>query len=385
MELQRVMRMNSGAGESSYANNSKIQGVIISRTKDIRREAVVEAYLCAAASSGTMSIADLGCSSGPNALLVVADIVEAIERSCLQLQSPPPDFHVLLNDLYWNDFNTVFRSLPEFYRARERFPDCGRCFFSAVPGSFYGRLFPGKSLHFVHSSSSLHWLSQVPEELQNGSPVSCLNKGKVYISKTSPWAVLNAYLKQFRRDLRLFLRCRSEEIVGGGRMVLALMDRRSPDLGMPEDCHLWELLAEALNDMASEGLVATEKIDTFNAPFYAPSLEELKQVVEEEGSFSITTIEHFEAGWDAVADHHSGGQGQHDTIDRENGAVHERRKSYARRMAMGVRAVLESMLKGHFGEGILDELFFRYGKLLESYYSANKPELGNVVVAMVRN
>ncbi|KAJ8501288.1 hypothetical protein OPV22_011840 [Ensete ventricosum] len=164
----------------------------------------------------------------------------------------------------------------------------------------------------------------------------------------------NAYLKQFRRDLRLFLRCRAEEVVGGGRMVLALMGRGSPDHGKLEDCYLWELISEALNDMASEGLVATEKIDTFNAPtpFYIPSLEEMKQVVEEEGSFSITAMEQFEAGWDAVADQHSGDQDQqHDTIDHENGAVHERRKSYAGRMAMGVRAVLERMLKNHFGDG----------------------------------
>ncbi|RZR73388.1 hypothetical protein BHM03_00023359 [Ensete ventricosum] len=62
----------------------------------------------------------------------------------------------------------------------------------------------------------------------------------------------NAYLKQFRRDLRLFLRCRAEEVVGGGRMVLALMGRGSPDHGKLEDCYLWELISEALNDMASE-------------------------------------------------------------------------------------------------------------------------------------
>ncbi|RRT55524.1 hypothetical protein B296_00010044 [Ensete ventricosum] len=214
----------------------------------------------------------------------------------------------------------------------------------------------------------------------------------------------NAYLKQFRRDLRLFLRCRAEEVVGGGRMVLALMGRGSPDHGKLEDCHLWELISEALNDMASEvinllpcffsshsslTITSSQSIATTThafallTPFYIPSLEEMKQVVEEEGSFSITAMEQFEAGWDAVADQHSGGQDQqHDTIDHENGAVHERRKSYAGRMAMGVRAVLERMLKNHFGEGILDELFFRYSKLLEGFYSAYKP---NVVVAMVRN
>ncbi|CAA3032622.1 SAM dependent carboxyl methyltransferase, partial [Olea europaea subsp. europaea] len=47
------------------------------------------------------------------------------------------------------------------------------CFISCVPGSFYGRLFPKKSLHFVHSSSSLHWLSQCLKGLAaNGLPQS---------------------------------------------------------------------------------------------------------------------------------------------------------------------------------------------------------------------
>ncbi|RWV98906.1 hypothetical protein GW17_00038219 [Ensete ventricosum] len=187
------------------------------------------------------------------------------------------------------------------------------------------------------------------------------------------------------------------------------MGRGSPDHGKLEDCYLWELISEALNDMASEvinllpcffsshssltitssqsiatthafallGLVATEKIDTFNAPtpFYIPSLEEMKQVVEEEGSFSITAMEQFEAGWDAVADQHSGGQDQqHDTIDHENGAVHERRKSYAGRMAMGVRAVLERMLKNHFGDGgFLFRIQTRGGKRGGRHVSVDSP------------
>jgi jasmonate O-methyltransferase len=37
----------------------------------------------------------------------------------------------------------------------------GPCFFAGVPGSFYCRLFRAKSLHFVHSSYSLMWLSRV--------------------------------------------------------------------------------------------------------------------------------------------------------------------------------------------------------------------------------
>ncbi|KAK7849230.1 putative s-adenosylmethionine-dependent methyltransferase [Quercus suber] len=56
---------------------------------------------------------------------------------------------VFFNDQFSNDFNTLFISLPP-----------NRQYFAAgVPGSFYGRLFPKASLHFIHSSYALQWLS----------------------------------------------------------------------------------------------------------------------------------------------------------------------------------------------------------------------------------
>lgn len=112
----------------------------------------------------SMDIADLGCSSGPNTLSVIWDIVDAIHAKCGSLGSSSfPELRLFLNDLYSNDFNNIFESLPTFYDQikRDKGLEFGPCFVSGVPGSFYGRLFPRKSLHFVHSSSSLHWLSQV--------------------------------------------------------------------------------------------------------------------------------------------------------------------------------------------------------------------------------
>lgn len=117
----------------------------------------------------SMGIADLGCSSGPNTLYVISEIIDIVHATSQQLDRPRPEFRVSLNDLPGNDFNHIFVSLPAFYNKLKMkktgkgsgsgFAD--RCFISGVPGSFYGRLFPLKSLHFVHSSSSLHWLSQV--------------------------------------------------------------------------------------------------------------------------------------------------------------------------------------------------------------------------------
>lgn len=73
---------------------------------------------------------------------------------------------MFLNDLPGNDFNALFRSLPDMYKKLGEEDQTGNtlfgaCFIAGVPGSFYGRLFPNKSMHFFHSSYSLMWLSKV--------------------------------------------------------------------------------------------------------------------------------------------------------------------------------------------------------------------------------
>lgn len=78
------------------------------------------------------------------------------------------------------------------------------------------------------------------------------NKGKIYLSKTSPKSVHKAYALQFQSDFLVFLRSRSEEVVPGGRMVLSLLGRSSLDPTTEESCYQWELLAQALMSMANE-------------------------------------------------------------------------------------------------------------------------------------
>lgn len=92
---------------------------------------------------------------------------------------------------------------------------------------------------------------QVPPELDSKT-CNVLNKGNIYMAKTSPPGVFRAYLKQFQKDFSIFLKSRSEEIVPGGRMVLTLLGRASGDPSSKECCYIWELLAQALNDMVSE-------------------------------------------------------------------------------------------------------------------------------------
>lgn len=116
----------------------------------------------------SLGIADLGCASGQNTLSSIREMVVAIDETSSKLSNtPPPEYRVYLNDLYTNDFNSLFKNLPDFYdelknkRHLRRHEFDSSIYIAAYPGTFYGRLFPDKCLHFVYSFSSLHWLSRV--------------------------------------------------------------------------------------------------------------------------------------------------------------------------------------------------------------------------------
>lgn len=83
-----------------------------------------------------------------------------------------------------------------------------------------------------------------------------MNKGKIYISKTTPANVAEAYSMQFQRDFSLFLESRGKEIVTGGHMVLTFMGRRrGSDPSSLDHSYMWELLGDALTHMASEVVI----------------------------------------------------------------------------------------------------------------------------------
>ncbi|KAE8670603.1 hypothetical protein F3Y22_tig00112114pilonHSYRG00005 [Hibiscus syriacus] len=139
-----------------------------------------------------VKVADLGCSSGPNTFHTISQVIDTIHGICKREELQFPEFEVLLNDLPDNDCNYVFKSIPDFIeRLKKEKGDMvqERCFIG-VAGSFYGRLFPTRSLHFVNSSYVLNWLTKLPVGLEN-------NKGNVYMARSSPPNVFQAYADQF--------------------------------------------------------------------------------------------------------------------------------------------------------------------------------------------
>ncbi|KAE8795428.1 Jasmonate O-methyltransferase [Hordeum vulgare] len=229
--------------------------------------------------SGKMVIADLGCSTGPNALALVSIAIEAIHSHCLQFQQPPPEVSVFLNDLPENDFNTVVKSLVTLRQSNDPVVVAG-----ITPGSFYERLFTSESVHLVCSSNSLHWLSKAPEELtRNLIPAYDIDEHERH--ERLP-IVLGAYTEQFRKDFTLFLELRAKELVSGGRIIISLLGRCSNVLDKKFP-YLLEIVSQILCVMVSEGVIDKEKFDSFYGLMYEPSDEELREIIQEEGSFSI--------------------------------------------------------------------------------------------------
>lgn len=290
----------------------------------------------------------MGCSSGPNTLSTIRDIIKAVEFSHSQEipSQPLPEFSFFLNDLPGNDFNAIFKSLPDFHIEVKRDAKNGGCpsiFIAAYPGSFYGRLFPESNIHFIHASYSLHWLSKIPPALYDDQGKS-VNKGCVNICSSSPEAVSKAYYSQFKEDFSMFLRFRSKEVVASGRMVLIMLGREGPDHVDRGNSFFWELLARSIADLVAQGVTEEEKLDSYEMHFYAPSAAEIENEVNKEGSFEIEKLEMLE-------------------VDKEKGD--EDGVSYGKAAAKTVRAVQESMLAPHFGEDILDKLFDIYGRMVD--------------------
>ncbi|KAI3954824.1 hypothetical protein MKW92_032334 [Papaver armeniacum] len=322
-QLTQHLHMNEGIAETSYASNSSAQKKSIYKTKAVVEEAILDVLsmfysstMSATEKLKTICIADLGCSSGPNALLVVSYLLDTIHQKCRESDRIMPEILVFLNDLPRNDFNTVFKYVP------------------------------------------------------TGNDKS--NKGNLYIAKSSPPYIIEAYSKQFKKDFMAFLKCRSEELVKGGRMVLTLVGRRSLDPTSKECCSLWELLAMALKDMVLKGMVEEEKLDLFNFPIYYPSLEEVKSVIQSEGSFTFNQLETFQVNWDGS-----------DSSEDGRSGTDKSRSSHL--IANSIRAVSEPLLASHFGEEIINELFSRFREIVANYAAKEKTEYTNLVISVTKS
>ncbi|CAL9128441.1 unnamed protein product [Musa acuminata var. zebrina] len=119
MRVEEILHMVGGAGETSYASNSKFQ-VVPLELFPVLDDAIGGVYK--SLHPVKMVVADLGCSSGPNTFVVMSEVLDVVSdlRRSLQERQEPPEIQFFLNDLPGNDFNHVFRCLGEYKRKVEQ-------------------------------------------------------------------------------------------------------------------------------------------------------------------------------------------------------------------------------------------------------------------------
>ncbi|KAL3718022.1 hypothetical protein ACJRO7_003197 [Eucalyptus globulus] len=321
MDVKQVLFMSKGDGGHNYAQTSTYPQKIASLAKP-KTASTVDSLLKEEGffPRKHLNVADFGCASGLSTSTFMSTIIDSVQKKCAHSNGPTPEFQFFMNELPGNDFNTLFKSLSNFSQNYASLS----CFIMGAAGSFHGRLFPRNSLHFAHSSYSVHWLSQVPNLMSEEG--FHLSKGRIYISETSPGMVKEAYLAQVRADFSTFLKFRGEEMEFVNR----------------DGYIFWEKLGEAIADLVSEGSIEEEQLDTLSVPHYTASLEEVQDIVNEEGFFKIEHLEIMK-------------------IDRYSLEEDPYSRGRIRMMATHIRSATGSIISHNLGEEIMDEL---YGKRL---------------------
>ncbi|KAK3132074.1 hypothetical protein QOZ80_6AG0515400 [Eleusine coracana subsp. coracana] len=374
MSIEQDLHMVAGNGETSYAKNSRLQEKAMFVIKPVLEKAVREAHTNL--NPQTMVVTDLGCSSGPNTLHFVSEVIDAITRHCNELNQRHEQVQLqfILNDLPGNDFNNLFRLVEQFKESKakthmgEPLPPC---YISGLPGSYYTRLFPCRTVHLFHSLFCLQWRSQAPEGLE-GTNKTSQDEGDIYITQTSSSSVVKLYQEQFKKDFSLFLRLRYEELVFGGQMVLTFIGRKNEDvLSGDSNHHLYGLLAQSLQSLVDEGLLQKKKLESFYVPVYSPSMGEVEDVVKQSGLFDINHLQLFEVNWDPYDD------------DSESTVLHDSVQSGVN-VSKCFRAVMESLVASHFqaGDAILDMLFAEYANRVTKHLAVEKTKHAIVVVSL---
>ncbi|KAF7811855.1 theobromine synthase 2-like [Senna tora] len=135
------------------------------------------------------------------------------------------------------------------------------------------------------------------------------------------------------------------------------------------------IIGMALHDMVLENKAEEAKLDSYDTPHYGPSEKEVRKIIEEEGSFTLEKLEISKLGWD-------GGMNEEgdDTI-----IVHGKLMR-AKFIANYTRAVNEPLLKSHFGDAIMDELFLRVSdKLVQLMEEKKELVFTNLVLSITKN
>lgn len=116
-----------------------------------------------------------------------------------------------------------------------------------------------------------------------------------------------------------------------------------------------------------------EKLASFNIPQYAPSMEEVRSIILEEGSFKILQLEAFKLPLDASL-----------PCELNEGGAKRNYLARGAYVARFVRAVFEPILETHFGNAVMDDLFQRFAAKTAELLQVGKGIVNTLVVSLAK-
>jgi len=124
-----------------------------------------------------------------------------------------------------------------------------------------------------------------------------------------------------------------------------------------------------LIDLDWQGLIEEEKLDSFNVPFYGPSVEELQSIVQTESSFEIENVRVLS------------GFPLHPLLEVREGEE----EMFGRIVAKHYRALFENIVGAHLGwdEYLIDDFFSRIASRAAAKYGEYLPNTLDMVVAFL--
>ncbi|CAN6170357.1 unnamed protein product [Urochloa humidicola] len=149
-------------------------------------------------------------------------------------------------------------------------------------------------------------------------------------------------------------------------MVLTFLGRKNEDIYSGSMNYLYELLAQSLQSLVEKCLVNQKELNSFNLPFYGPSVAEVKAVVNLSGLFDINHINLFESNWDPCDDSED-----NKVLDSIQSGVN---------IAKSIRAVTETLFVSHFGESMIDALFKEFANKVAEYLQRDDNAKYSVIV-----
>jgi hypothetical protein len=201
----------------------------------------------------------------------MAGIVEGLRRRTHQ------PLQAVFSDLGSSNFNQLFANLEDARRTG-LFPE--GVYPSAAGGSFYSPLLPPGTVHLATCFNAIQWLDQLPA-VPLLDAVAYRRPYPPRPGLSVPPQVTSAFVQQAEHDLVRFLECRAQELVPGGKLLLA-----SP--GDTDQARLADGLADVLNDacldLVAGGRLQREQYERFTMPVYFRTVAELRAPLEREGS-----------------------------------------------------------------------------------------------------